>query len=67
MSSAFVNSIIYAFLGIAILVVSFFILEILTPKHNLRKEIIENKNTALAVFFGFFMLSVALIIASAIH
>jgi putative membrane protein len=67
MSTAFVNSIAYSFLGIAILVVSFILAEVLTPKHNLRKEIIENKNMALALLAGFFMLAVAIIIASAIH
>jgi putative membrane protein len=43
------------------------LLEVLTPRHNLRKEILENKNMALAILAGFFMLSVAIIIASAIH
>jgi putative membrane protein len=67
MVNALTNSIVYSFLGIAILVVAFVLVEILTPKHNLRKEILENKNVALAVLAGFFMLSVAIIIASAIH
>lgn len=67
MTNLILNSIIYSFLGIAILVVTFFLLEVLTPKHNLRKEILENKNVALALLAGFFMLSVAIIIASAIH
>jgi putative membrane protein len=67
MPSPVVNSIIYSFLGIGILVVAFFLFEVLTPKHNLRKEILENKNMALAVLAGFFMLSVAIIVASAIH
>jgi putative membrane protein len=67
MSQAIINSVLYSFLGIAILVVSFILLEVLTPKHNLRKEILENKNLALAVLAGTFMLSVAIIIASAIH
>ena len=67
MSQAFVNSIIYSFLGIGILLVAFVLVEVLTPKHNLRKEILENKNLALAVLAGCFMLSVAIIIASAIH
>jgi putative membrane protein len=62
-----VNSIIYSFLGIAILIVAFFLIEILTPKNNLRKEIMENRNMAVAVMAGAFMLSVAIIIASAIH
>ncbi|MEI2749186.1 MAG: DUF350 domain-containing protein [Ferruginibacter sp.] len=67
MSHAFVNSILYSFLGIAILLVAFILMEVLTPKHNLRREILENKNVALALLAGFFMLSVAIIIASAIH
>jgi putative membrane protein len=61
------NSLIFAGLGIVILFVAFFLLELLTPKHNLRKEILENKNMALALLAGFFMLSVAIIIAAAIH
>lgn len=62
-----INSVLYACLGILILSVSFILLEVLTPRHNLRKEILENKNMALAILAGFFMLSVAIIIASAIH
>ncbi|MGN6492627.1 MAG: DUF350 domain-containing protein [Agriterribacter sp.] len=67
MAQPIINSIIYSFLGILILVVAFVLVEILTPRHNLRTEILENKNVALAVLAGFFMLSVAIIIASAIH
>ena len=67
MSQAFTNSVVYSFLGIGILVVAFVLFELLTPKHSLRKEILENKNIALAILAGFFMLAVAIIIASAIH
>lgn len=67
MSQAFTNSILYSFLGIAILIVVFVLVELLTPKHNMRREILENKNMAVALLAGFFMLSVAIIIASAIH
>ena len=67
MSHAITNSILYSFLGIGILVIAFVLMEMLTPKHNLRREILENKNIALALLAGFFMLSVAIIIASAIH
>lgn len=62
-----ISSLVYSGLGIVILLVTFAIIEILTPKHNLRKEIMENKNVALAIFAGFFMLAIAIIIASAIH
>jgi uncharacterized membrane protein YjfL (UPF0719 family) len=67
MSQAIVNSILYSFLGIAILVVAFILVEVLTPKHNLRREILEKQNIAVAVLAGFFMLAVAIIVASAIH
>lgn len=67
MSQALINSVVYSFVGIGILVVAFVLVELLTPRHNLRKEILENKNVALALLAGFFMLAVAIIVASAIH
>ena len=67
MLHAIINSIIYSFLGIAILGISLGVIELLTPKHNLRREILDNKNLPVAVLAGFFMLAVAIIIASAIH
>jgi putative membrane protein len=66
-SSPIFNSIVYALLGIVILVVAFILVEWLTPKHNLWKEVVEKQNVALAIVAGFFMLAVAIIIASAIH
>ena len=65
--SPVLNSILYSFLGIAILVVAFVVVELITPKHNLWKEVVEKQNMALAIVAGFFMLSVAIIIASAVH
>lgn len=62
-----INSIVYSLLGIAILVIAFVIIEKATPKHNLWKEVVENKNVALAIVAGFFMLAMSIIIASAIH
>lgn len=62
-----INSVLYSLLGIAILVLVFWIIEKTTPKHNLWKEVVENKNVALAIVAGFFMLAMAIIIASAIH
>lgn len=62
-----ISSLVYSGIGILVLLVSFAIMEVLTPKHNLRREIMENKNVAVAIFAGFFMLAIAIIIASAIH
>lgn len=67
MQQYIISSLVYSGIGIFILLVSFAIIEVLTPKHNLRREIMENKNVAVAIFAGFFMLAIAIIIASAIH
>lgn len=67
MYSNIVSSVVYSFIGIAVLFVTFALAEWLTPRHSLRKEILENKNIALAILAGFFMLAIAIIIAAAIH
>lgn len=59
-------SLVYAGLGILILIISFVIIEKLTPQ-NLWKEVSQNKNTALAMMASAYILAVAIIIASAIH
>jgi len=63
---ALVASIVYSLLGIFILVLSFVIIEKLTPK-TLWREIMEEHNTALAILGAAFMLAVAIIISAAIH
>ncbi len=59
-------SLIYAGLGIFVLLLSFIIIEKLTPQ-NLWKEVSQNKNVALALLGSAYMIAVAIIIASAIH
>jgi uncharacterized membrane protein YjfL (UPF0719 family) len=63
---AIYGSLIYSFLGIFVLVVSFVIIEKITVL-NLWKEISENRNNALAIMATGFMIAIAIIIASAIH
>jgi uncharacterized membrane protein YjfL (UPF0719 family) len=60
------NSVIYAILGIAIVVIGFVIVDKLTP-YDLWKQLIEEKNVALAIVVGCATLGTCLIIASAIH
>lgn len=61
-----VASVVYSFLGIAVLVISFVVVEKITPQ-NLWKEIVEKQNKALAMMAAAFMIAIALIISSAIH
>ncbi len=61
-----INSIAFSFLGIIILLIGYFIIEKLTPEKTW-KEIVENKNVALAIIFGAFILGISFIIGMAIH
>jgi len=53
-------------LGIAIFALSFVVLDRMTP-YNLWKEIIEEKNVALAVLLGAASIGICVIIAAAVH
>lgn len=59
-------SLLYSLIGIAILGICFWIFEKITPE-NIWKEIIEKQNVAIAIVSAAFMISIAIIIASAIH
>jgi putative membrane protein len=59
-------SILYALIGVAIFCITFIAVDKLTP-YNLWKELVENKNTALAIVVGFVGLGICVIIAAAIH
>jgi len=64
------NGVFYAVLGIVVLIVTLTVansvLEKLTP-YDLKKEILEKQNTAVAVLAGMAALGMAIIIAAAMH
>ena len=62
-----VASLLYTGIGLAIFVISFVVLDLVTPKVSVWKEICEKQNMALAVFLGSVAIGIAIIIASAIH
>lgn len=61
-----IASVVFSLLGIAVLVITFFIVEKITPQ-KLWKEVIEKNNTAVAMMASAFILAMAIIIASAMH
>jgi putative membrane protein len=63
---AVANALIYSVLGILIFVVTFVLIDKLTPYH-LWKEIVEDKNVALAVLVGAMSIGMCIIIAAAVH
>ena len=64
--SALGNALLYSVLGIVIFVVAFVIIDKMTPYH-LWKEIIEDKNVALAILIGALSIGMCIIIAAAVH
>lgn len=60
------SAIAFATLGIVIFVVAFFVIDKFTPYH-LWKEIVEEKNTALALLVGAMSVGICIIIAAAVH
>lgn len=60
------NAFLFAVLGILMLIGSFALLDKMTP-YALWKEIVEEKNTALAILVGLMSVGVSLIIAAAVH
>jgi putative membrane protein len=60
------NALVYAILGIVILIGSFMAWDKLTP-YDLWKEIVEEQNVALAVLAGFMALAIGVIVAASVH
>ena len=60
------NALVFALLGIVIFLLSFVILDKVTP-YQLWKEIVEEQNTALAILLGAISLGICIIIAAAVH
>ena len=57
---------VFALLGIVIFVLTFVIVDRVRP-YSLWKEIVEEKNTALALLLGAASIGICIIIASAVH
>jgi uncharacterized membrane protein YjfL (UPF0719 family) len=58
--------VVYGIVGLAFLALAYFAIDRMTP-FSFRKEIIDEKNVALAVLLGAVFIAVALILAAAIH
>ena len=61
-----VAALVYATLGLVVFAVAFIVVDRLTPYH-LWKEIIDEKNTALAILVGAVAIGISIIVSSAIR
>jgi putative membrane protein len=64
--SNLVAAVVFAVLGITVLIIAFVVVDRLTP-YTLWREIVDEHNTALAVLIGAIALGMSIIIAAAIH
>jgi putative membrane protein len=64
--TALVNAAIFALLGIVLFIIAFVVVDKITP-YPLWKEIVEEKNLALAVLVGAMSIGMCIIIAAAVH
>jgi putative membrane protein len=51
--------------GIVLLIIGYYLWELITP-YNLRREIHENRNTAVAIVVAAFIIGMAIVIASSL-
>lgn len=61
-----ISTIVYSALGLALFIISWLIIEALTP-FSLRKEIEEDQNLALAVLIGAVFIAIAIMISAVIR
>jgi uncharacterized membrane protein YjfL (UPF0719 family) len=59
-------ALLFALIGIVVFVGAFLVIDKLTP-YDLWKEIVEEKNLALAVLVGAMSIGICIIIAAAVH
>ena len=64
--AALIGSLVYSLLGVIFVVLSFVIIDKLTP-YDLWKELIEERNQSLATVVGAMCIAIAIIVASAMH
>jgi putative membrane protein len=63
---ALLNAVVYSLLGILIFILAFVLIDRLTPYH-LWKEIVDDKNIALAILVGAMSIGMCMIIAMAVQ
>jgi putative membrane protein len=64
--AAFLGSILFALIGVAVFWISFIVIDKLTP-YDLWKELVENRNMALGLVVAAMSLGISIIVAAAIH
>lgn len=62
-----ISAVAFSFIGIFTFIIGFYIIDLITPKVQVGKEIVEKQNIAVAIMLGAAAIGIAQIIAAAIH
>ena len=62
-----VAALLYSGMGVVIFAASFILLDVLTPKVSIWRELVEKQNVAIAIFLGAMVYGIATIVAAAIQ
>ena len=65
-SAALIGSFVYSLLGVIFVIITFVVVDKLTPG-DLWKELIEERNQAVATVVAAMVIAIAIIVASAMH
>jgi len=60
-----IDASIFGIVGIVLLIIGYYLWEVITP-YNVRKELQENKNVAVAIVVAAFILGMAIVIAASL-
>lgn len=62
-----ISAVAFSFIGIFTFIIGFYIIDLITPKVQVGKEIVDKQNIAVAIMLGAAAIGIAQIIAAAIH
>ena len=62
-----INALVFSIIGVVIFWLSFLVIDKITPAYNLWKELVEEKNIAVAIVVAAMCLGIAIIVAASVH
>jgi putative membrane protein len=62
-----ISALVFSGIGVLVFVITFTVLDLLTPRISIWKELVDKQNVAVAIFLGAMAIGISTIIASAIH
>jgi|LakMenEpi03Aug12_release.lakeMendotaPanAssembly.Ray.scaffolds.fasta_scaffold3945576_1 putative membrane protein len=62
-----ISAVAFSFIGIFTFIIGFYLIDLITPKVQVGKEIVDKQNIAVAIMLGAAAIGIAQIIAAAIH